>query len=164
MCAFGSRPGSQKPGPAPRHLGLGHVRRAARLHKPREAASGGGRPRASLAVVLPSCGTDLSAHPKTSLPRWRHARRSWSLPGEPSWMAQMPLVSPTCLPCCPQNAHVHNSSQTRRAGPHQPTEGTRAGRCSSQNPYQGAFLVERTENNKRQRNEPERDRKRVAGR
>lgn len=165
MCAFGSRPGSQKPGPAPRHLGQGHVRWAARSHKPRQAASGG-RP--------------ASRQPRRRAPQLRHRPLCSSkkhpspgggMPGGPGSFLEShpgrhrhPWCPPPACPVVPKMLTCTIPHQTQCADPHQPTEGTWAERCSSQNPYQGAFLVERTENNKRQRNKPERDRKRVAGR
>lgn len=137
---------------------------------PHACTSRGRRPRgeAGLAPASPSCSP---AAAQTSLLIQKHPSPDGGTPGgpgpflesHPGWHRPPWFLPPAC-PVVPKMLTCTIPHQTRRADPHQPTKGTRAERCSSQNPYQGAFLVERTENNKRQRNEPERDRKRVAGR
>lgn len=127
------------------------------------------RPRGE-AGLAPASPSRSPAAAQTSLLSQQHpfpdggtpARRGPFLESHPGWH-RSPWCPPPACPVVPKMLTVMIPHQTRRAGPHQPTEGTWAEHCSSQNPYQGAFLVERTENNKRKRNEPECDRKRVAG-
>lgn len=148
---------SQTPWPGPRPTGRTLA----------QAAGGGlgGRPasrqprrRAPQLRHRPLCSSknippQMEARPEVLAPSWRAILDGTDAPGFSHLLA---LLSPKCSRArFPAKLGVLTHTNPPRA-PGQC--------CSSQNPYQGAFLVERTENNKRQRNEPERDRKRVAGR
>lgn len=110
MRVFGSRPSSHKPGPAPRHLGQGHVRRAARSHMPwRLGSCGQLAPRS----VRERPALRHSTHPRTSLPIQGHGGRSRPLPSQPSWPA---ATSHLPVPSSPQMLVV--SHQTQRAQSH----------------------------------------------
>lgn len=148
---------SQTPWPGPRRTGRTLA----------QAAAGGLRGEAGLAPASPSRSP---AAAQTSLLIQKHPSPGGGMPGGPGSFLEShpgrhrhPWCPPPACPVVPKMLTCTIPHQTQCADPHQPTEGTWAERCSSQNPYQGAFLVERTENNKRQRNKPERDRKRVAG-
>lgn len=136
---------------------------------PHARTSRGRRPQGE-AGLAPASPSRSPAAAQTSLLIQKHPSPGGGMPGGPGSFLEShpgrhrhPWCPPPACPVVPKMLTCTIPHQTQCADPHQPTEGTWAERCSSQNPYQGAFLVERTENNKRQRNKPERDRKRVAG-